>query len=87
MRVRHRDDNDTQNSMLGYLCTMHIFNSLKQQMYPPSTRTRNNKPGVRVPMTSTFPYNMASLPGMAKYQQAFIPGVSTPPSTPDPNFH
>ena len=72
VRVRHSEDNDTQHSMLGYLCTMHIFNSLKQQLYPPSTRTRNNKPGVRVSMTSTFPFNMASLPGTAKYQQAFI---------------
>ncbi len=72
VRVRHSDENGTQDSMLRYLCTKQIFDSLKQEVYPPSSRTRTAKPGVRVTMTSTFPYNLGSLPGTPKYQQAFI---------------
>lgn len=72
VRVRHRDENATQDSMLSYLLTMQIFDTLKQEVCPPSTKTRNAKSGVRETMTSTFPYNLNSLPGASKYQQAFI---------------
>ena len=72
LRVRHSDENGTQDSMLRYLCRLQIFDTLKQEVCPPSTRSRTSKPGIRVWMTSTFPYNLGSIPGAAKYQQAFI---------------
>ena len=72
VRVRHRDPNITQHSMLGYLGFMQLFDELSADIIPVSRITRRAKAGIRAKLLPTFPDASGEPPGSTRYLQAFI---------------
>ena len=71
-RVRHRDANMTQHSMLTYLGFMQLFDELSADIIPASKITRRVKAGIRATLRLTFPDASGEATASTRYQQAFI---------------
>ena len=71
-RVRHLSNNDTQHSMLRYLCLYTVFEALhSQDMKSQPQITRKPKPGIRIRMSCTADSPDAQRASIV-YQQAFV---------------